>query len=222
MRMKAVISFALAGVAAVAVVSAPMTARAGSALAAIPVGRTMTYHVTTQSVGKDGAQNSNHYVKFTHTSPTTFSVSVDGAPGQTISMAYGSLNVPPQLKSVLKPFMQIGLLLKGAPQPLSANASWSVNLPVPLDDQTVNVPMYMRATHASQSHATILGSGSGSTAVRPGVREFPTNVTAASNITLGSDLTIASASSSVNIVIHMGRFGREKNYSSSWTISPAQ
>jgi hypothetical protein len=220
--MKSVVAFASAGL-LVATVTAPLPAAAGSALAAIPVGRTMTYHVTSQSVTQSGPQSASHYIKFTHSTPTSFSVSVDGAPGQTISAgANGTLNVPPQLKDVLKPFAQIGLLLKSAPQPLSANATWSVNLPVPIDNDTVNVSMLMRSLQASHTHATISGSGSGSTKIQPGVRQFPTNVNATTNIALGADFTIASASSNVTIVVHFGRLGREKQYSSSWTIAPAQ
>ena len=221
--MKSVVGFTLAGLLLAAAVSLPLPASAGSALAAIPVGRTMTYHVTSQSVTQSGPQSGSHYIKFTHTTPTSFSVSVDGAPGQTIAMgANGSLNVPPQLKTVLAPFAQIGLLLRGAPQPLSANATWSVNLPVPIGDDTVNVPMIMRALQAAHTHATIAGSGSGSTKIQPGVRQFPTNVNATTNVSLGADFTIASASSNVTIVVHVGRLGREKQYSSSWTIAPAQ
>jgi hypothetical protein len=220
--MKSVVALASAGV-LVAAVTVPLPASAGSALAAIPVGRTMTYHLTSQSVTKSGPQSASHYIKFTHSAPTSFSVSVDGAPGQTISIgANGTVNAPPQLKDVLKPFAQIGLLLRGAPQPLSPNATWSVNLPVPIDDDTVNVPMVMRSLQASHTHATIAGSGSGSTKIQPGVRQFPTNVNATTNIALGADFTIASASSNVTIVVHVGRLGREKQYSSSWTIAPVQ
>jgi hypothetical protein len=220
--MKAFVGFTLAGL-VVAAVSLPLPASAGSALAAIPVGRTMTYHVTSQSVTQSGPQSASHYIKFTHSTPTSFSVSVDGAPVQTISIgANGTLNVPPQLKDVLKPFAQIGLLLRSAPQPLSANATWSVNLPVPIDNDTVNVSMVMRSLQTSHTHATIAGSGSGSTKIQPGVRQFPTNVNATTNIGLGADFTIASASSNVTIVVHVGRLGREKQYGSSWTIAPAQ
>jgi hypothetical protein len=220
--MKSVVAFASAGI-LVAAVTLPLPASAGSALAAIPVGRTMTYHVTSQSVTQSGPQSASHYIKFTHSTATSFSVSVDGAPGQTIAMgANGTLDVPPQLKTVLKPFAQIGLLLKSAPQPLSANATWSVNLPVPIDNDTVNVPMVMRALQATHTHATIAGSGTGSTKIRPGVRQFPTDVTATTNVGLGADFTIASASSNVTIVVHVGRLGRDKQYSSSWTIAPAQ
>ncbi|MEO7201668.1 MAG: hypothetical protein ABI431_03145 [Candidatus Tumulicola sp.] len=220
--MKSVVALASAGI-IVAAVTVPLPASAGSALAAIPVGRTMTYHLTSQSVTQSGPQSASHYIKFTHSAPTSFSVSVDGAPGQTISVgANGTLNAPPQLKDVLKPFAQIGLLLRGAPKPFSANATWPVNLPVPIDNDTVNVPMVMRALQASHTHATIAGSGSGSTKIQPGVRQFPTNVNATTNIGLGADFTIASASSNVTIVVHVGRLGREKQYSSSWTIAPVQ
>jgi hypothetical protein len=113
--MKSVVGFMLAGL-LMAAVSLPLPASAGSALAAIPVGRTMTYHLTSQSVTQSGPQSASHYIKFTHSAPASFTVSVDGAPGQTISVgANGTLNAPRQLKDVLKPFAQIGLLLRGAP-----------------------------------------------------------------------------------------------------------
>jgi hypothetical protein len=199
----------------------PFAARAGTALAAIPIGRTMTYHVTSQSVTENGPQSASHYVKFTHSALTSFTVSVDGAPGETISLGgSGTLNVPPQLKSALGPFAMIGQLLRGAPQPLSVSASWAANLPVPVEGQTDNVPMVVTVTQASHTQASIVGNGSNSTSVRPGVREFPTDVSVNTTIGLGPDFTIASATSKISIVVHIGRLGRDKNYSSSWTITP--
>jgi hypothetical protein len=216
--MKPISACAFLGAFAVAI-SSPLIASAGSALSSIPIGRTTTYHVTTQAVTESGPQSTSHYVKFTHTAPTSFSVSVDGAPGQTISIGPGGLSAPPQLKNALKPFAEIGLLLRGAPQPASVNASWTANLPVPVEGNTDNVPVTMTVTQASHTHATIVGSGGNSTDVRPGVRQFPTDVSVTSNIGLGPNFTIASATSNVSIVVHVGRLGRDKKFSSSWTIS---
>jgi hypothetical protein len=149
-------------------------------------------------------------------------VSVDGAPSETISLGGGgSLAVPPQLKSALGPFAEMAILMRGAPRPISQNASWAANLPVPIESTTDNVTVAMVVTQASNNQATIVGNGSNSTMVRPVFREHPVAVSVKVTIALGAAYTIASAGSQVSIVVHMGALGaRDKHFGSSWTIAP--
>ena len=195
--------------------------RAASPLAALPVGSSIAYTVTSQSNGKDGSQNSSHNLRFTHTTPTSIAVTVDGSPSGTIALsADGSVVVPPNLKAVLTPFGMVATFMRGAPKPLSAQASWTANLPVPVDSDTANVPVVLTVTQLGLGGATVRGGGNTSLAVQPRVREFPTDVSATTTLSFRPDKVLASASGSVSVTIHMGPRGRrDKQYGSSWTIA---
>jgi hypothetical protein len=206
-----------------AVVVCGSSARAASPLAAIPIGRSTSYRVTSQSVDANGTHNESHYVKFTHAEQNAFAISVDGAPSQTVYIGSGgSFNVPPQLKSALGPFAEMATLMRGAPRPISQNATWAATVPVPIEGTTDNVTVAMSVTKASSDRATIVGLGNNSTIVRPALREHQVSVNINSTIAIGPAYTLTSAHSQVSIVVHMGVVGaRDRHYGSSWTIVPA-
>ncbi len=212
-------TFAAAAAFGLASLLPAVPALAAPPMATLPVGTAVTYHMTSQSTTQSGPQSASHSVRFQKASPTSFTVTLDGVPAGTITMANGSVNVPPNLKDALKPFGQISLFLRGAPQPLAPGASWSVNLPVPLEDGTDNVPVTMSVTSLSAAGATIAGTGSNSTSVQPHVREFPTDVSVRTSMTFNASRSLTSATSTVTVVVHTGRRGRTKQLGSSWTIS---
>jgi len=197
-------------------------ARAASPLAAIPIGASAAYHVTTESNSPDsGSHSSSHNVKFIRASATTIHVHLDGAPAGDISVVGGgSVYVPPNLQSVLKPFGEIALYMRGAPTPLSASSSWAANVPVPIEGTTDNVAVVLTVTTIDHNGATVVGNGGNTTEVQPGLREFPTSVSVKTTMQFTPAHTLGSATRGINIVIHTGRFGvREKNASDSWTIT---
>jgi hypothetical protein len=202
-----------------------VAARAASPLAAIPIGSSAKFHLTSQSNTPDsGPQSASHYLNFKHTSQATLQVTVDGAPAGTITLEPdGSIQYPTNLKPLLAPFGEIGLFMRGAPQPLSPHASWSANLPVPVQDETDNVPVTVTVQQIGMGGATIAANGSSNTDVQPGVRKFPTNVNVNGTISFTAARTLSSANSTVAITVKMGRFGaRDKHFGNSWTITRVQ
>ena len=150
-------------------------ASAASPLAALPVGKSANYHLTTQNVKPPidgGASSTDNYIRFTRTAVAAFSVQVDGAPaGQITLNADGTPNVSPALKKALAPFGEIALLMRGAPQPLAPNASWAANVDVPLAGDTDNVATTVAVAQLGASGASIVANGQNFTEVKPVLRE---------------------------------------------------
>jgi len=197
-------------------------ARAASPLASIPIGASAAYNVATQSNSPDsGPHSSSHNVRFIRASATTIHVHLDGAPAGDITVTDGgSVYIPPNLQTVLKPFGEVALYMRGAPGSLSPNSSWAANLPVPISGTTDNVAVVLSVTTINYNGATVVGNGGNTTEVQPGLRAFPTSVSVKTTMQFTPAHTLGSATRGINIVIHTGRFGvREKNASDSWTIT---
>lgn len=202
--------------------AAASAAYAASPLAAIPIGTSAAYHVTTESTSPDsGSKSSSHNVKFIRASTTTIHVHLDGAPAGDITIeSGGSVDVPPSLQDVLKPFGEVATYMRGAPAPLSPSSSWAANLPVPIEGTTDNVAVVLTVTTINYNGSTIVGNGANTAEVRPGLREFPTSVSVKTTMQFTPAHTLGSATRGINIVVHTGRLGvREKNASDSWTIT---
>jgi hypothetical protein len=189
-------------------------------LAALPVGASVKFHLTSQTTDQSGTQNASHYVSFTRMSPGTIGVTLDGAPGGKIVLQGGNATLPPQSQDALKPFGLIATLLRGLPKPPANGASWSANVAIPVGDQTDNLPVVMTVTQLSPQRVTIVGTGNNATGVQHGARSLPADVGLNATIALNANGTLSSASGSTTIGIHAGRGGRrDKQFGSSWTIT---
>ncbi len=204
---------------AIAALAAPV--QAASPLAALTIGSSINYHVTTESnTPENGTQSASHNVAFMRTSPSTIQVSLDGAPAGNITLSGdGNVSVPPNLKNALTPFGEIALYMRGAPRPLSLNASWAATLPVPVKDQTDEVPLVFAVTQLGAGGATITGNGSNAAEVQRLVRSMPANISVTTTMHFSPVRTLSSATRTVSITVKAGRFGPEKHYGSSWTIA---
>jgi hypothetical protein len=211
-------TLASALVAALAVTA--QAALAASPLAAIPVGQSANYHLTSTTNSPDkGAQSSSHYILIKRTAMTSFAVAVDGAPAGVIEVSPdGGAVVPPQLTSAMAPFGQVTLLMKGAPEPLAAGSNWVAALPVPLDGDTDNVATMMAVQQFGPGGATIAATGHESTTVKPMLRTKPTDITISASMNYNAARMLTYASSNVAIVIHTGKL-RSKHAGSTWTLS---
>ncbi len=199
-------------------------ARAASPLAAIAIGTSVAYHLTVESNSPEsGPQSASHFVSFKRISANALQLSVDGAAGGTVTfMSDGTVQYPPALKQLLAPFGAIGLFMRGAPQPLSPGASWAANFPVPIKDQTDNVPLVVSVTQIGPGGATIVANGTNSTTAQPAVRKFPATVSVKATLSFTAAHMLSSANSTVSITVQTGHFGvREKHFGSSWTIARA-
>jgi hypothetical protein len=197
---------------------------AASSLAAIPVGLSVNYHITTQTSkppAEGGQQSSDTYVRLTRASANAFNVQVDGASaGQILLNGNGSLNVPPSLKKVFAPFGEAALLMQGAPRPLAPNSSWAANVPIPLSGSTDYVAATVSVTQASPTGATVVANGQNSTTVKPLIRQHPADVNFNAAMTYNNAGMLTYANSNVSVSIRAGAF-RTKHVSSSWTLSLA-
>jgi hypothetical protein len=199
-------------------------AQAASALEAMPVGLTVNYHITTQTNKppvEGGQHSTDNYLRIARTSATTFNVQLNGAPaGQLTVGGNGSLNVPPQLRSVFAPFREIALLMGGAPQPLAPNSSWAANVPIPMGSSSDNVATVMNVSQFSPSGANVVANGQNSTTVRPMIRQHPADVNFNASMSFNNARMLTFANSNISVAVRAGRF-RTKHSSSSWTISLA-
>jgi hypothetical protein len=198
-------------------------ASAASPLAAIPVGQSVNYHLTTQSDKPEmqgGQSSASHFIRFTRISVTAFGVQIDGAPaGQITANEDGSFNIPQALKKPLAPFGEIALLTRGAPQPLAPNSSWAANVPVPLGDETDNVAATVAVSAMSASGATIVANGQNATSVQ-GLRSHPADVDFNATMNYNAARMLTSANSNISVSVKKGAF-RSKNATSSWTLTLA-
>ena len=220
--MKRILSCILT-IAAIVLFASP--AGAVGPLAAIPVGSTVTYRVTSESDAPEtGSQSATHYVQFDRVAVTQMNVAIDGAPSGAITInSDGTPAISQQLMKPLKPFFELGLLMRGAPEPLADGAAWSTNLAIPIKDQTDNVPVVMSIVQEGSAGTSIVGRGSNDTSVQPGLRDFPATVTVTSNILLNAGQTLASATTSVSVAVRVGKIrDKTKNFGSSWTIQQVQ
>lgn len=203
-------------------VAAP--ASAASPLAAMPVGQSVNYHVTTQSDKPPvagGATSTDNYVRIARASAATFNVQVDGAPaGQITVNPDGSLDIPPSLKKVLAPFGEAGLLMRGAPQPLAPNGSWAANVPVPLGDATDNVTATVSVAQLGANGATITANGQNATEVKPGLRAHPADVDYSATLHFNAAHMLTGANRTISVSVKKGAL-RSKNSSNSWTLTLA-
>ena len=199
-----------------------VAASAASPLAGIPVGQSVNYRLSSTTTKPDSSpETSNHSITIRRLAPTAFGISVDGAPaGQIAIDASGNPIVPPSLKKVLAPFGQVALLMRGAPQPLAAGANWSAALPVPIKDETDDVPLSVSVTQLAPTGATVVANGQNTTSVQAVVRDKPTEVTVSSTMIFNAAHVLTSASSNVSIVIHAGRV-RTKHAGNTWSLSLA-
>jgi hypothetical protein len=199
-------------------------AAAASALAAIPVSLSVTYHITTQTSkppAEGGQQSTDTYLRITRVSATAFNVQVNGAPaGQIVLNSNGTLNVPPTLNKVFTPFGEAAMLMRGAPRPLAPNSSWAANVPVPLSGSTDHVAATVSVTQASPTGATVVANGQNSTTVKPLIRQHPADVNFNAAMTYNNAGMLTYANSNVSVSIRAGAF-RTKHVSSSWTLSLA-
>ncbi len=199
-----------------------LPAAADSPLAMLPVGKSASYHIVTQTdapVLSGDSGSSNSYVRIIRTSVTAFGVQINGAPaGQITLNADGTSNVPPQLKHVLAPFAQVTLLMSGAPQPLAPGGSWAANVPIPLGDSTDIVPATISVSQLSSAGATILASGQNSTAVKGGLRSKPTTVSLMTTMQYNASKILTSANSKVVISVKAGAL-RTKDVTSTWSLT---
>jgi hypothetical protein len=199
-------------------------AAAASSLAAIPVGLSVNYHITTQTIkppAEGGQQSSDNYLRLTRVSPTAFNVQVDGAPsGQILLNGNGSLNIPPALKKVFAPFGEAALLMRGALRPLAPNSSWAANVPIPLSGSTDYVTATVNVTQSSPTGTAVVANGQNSTTVKPLIRQHPADVNFNAAMTYNNAGMLTYANSNVSVSIKAGRF-RTKHVSSSWTLSLA-
>jgi hypothetical protein len=207
---------------AVAVVAVATPALAANPLAALPIGKAVTYHITTDSVkpaAQGGETTSSTYLSITRATPATFNVTVNGAPaGQLTANPDGTMDVPDQLKKPLAPFGEMGLLMKGAPQPLAPNSSWAATVPIPLGDTTDNVTANVAVTEFGESGATMIATGQNATDVRPLVREKQANVTYSAMMHYNTMRVLTSARSSASVAVKAGML-RKKNFTSTWTMT---
>jgi len=197
---------------------------AASALAAMPVGQSVNYHITTHSDKPPvagGATSTDNYVRIARASATTFNVQVDGAPaGQIMLNPDGSLNVPASLKKVMAPFGEAGLLMRGAPAPLAPASSWAATVPVPLGDATDNVTATVGVSQYGANGATIVANGQNATEVKPGLREHPADVDYSATLHFNAAHVLTSANRTISVAVKKGAF-RTKNSSNSWTLALA-
>ena len=203
--------------AAAAVPPAPM-AGAGSPFVAMAVGETRNYRVTTQTVSPDGNSSSNHAVRITRSAATQFSVSVDGAAAVDVSL--GQSDLPAAVKSALAPFVQMSLLMHGAPQPVAPNSAWGAAVPVVVKPDTDTVPVSVSVTRFGSTGATVTAAGQTSSDAKPGVRTFPATIGVNATLFFNQNHELTQGSGSVSIVLHK-RMGRTDQITNSWTVAGA-
>jgi hypothetical protein len=200
--------------------SAPATA--ASALANMPIGTGATYHVTTQTnkpaLG-GGSSSTNNVVHFKRVAMTAINVSVNGEQAGQITLdASGNPLVPAALKTIMAPFGLVGILMRGAPQPLAPNSSWSANVPIPLDGNTVNIPAVVGVSNYSANGGSVAANGHSSTSVRPMFRQKPTDIAFTAMMHFNAAHVLSSASSNVAMTINAGRL-RTQHAGSSFTLT---
>jgi hypothetical protein len=200
-------------------------ASAASLFGDLPVGKALTYHITAQSskpAADGGSSSTDTYVQFTRDTPSSFAVRVNGAPAGELGVSpEGNPVIPQQLKKPLAPFEEIGLLLRGAPNPLAQNAGWATNVPVPLDDTTDQVTAAVTVTQFGPAGVTIVAGGQNSADVQRGLRDHPADVNFNAALHFNPNHVLAYANSNLSVVMHLGAF-RTKHVSNSWTLSLAQ
>jgi hypothetical protein len=198
-----------------------LPAPAATLLAAIPVGSSENYHVTTQSATPQGPKSSNNYVQIKRSAPTVFAVSIDGAAPVIVTVnGFGQPTsyLPQELRVVMTPFTEVAKLMAGAPQPMAPNSAWGATLPVPVDGQTDTVPLSVSVPQFSSTGMTVVAAGQSSTEVQPGVRAFPTGVSVNATMFYNATGLLTQASGATSIVIHK-RLRRTDHFGNNWTVS---
>jgi hypothetical protein len=197
-------------------------AAAVPALAALPIGKSATFHLTTQSdkpPAGGGASSTSNTIHFVRASATAFNVSVDGLQaGQIVLDQNGAPIVPSSLKKLLAPFSLVALLMSDAPHPAMQNSSWDVNVPIPLDGKTNNLPAIANLVSFSANGGTVTASGQTATDVRPMLREKPTTIAFNATLNFNGAMMLSSANSTVDVAINAGRL-RTQHARSSWTLT---
>ena len=208
--------------AAVAALTHGTPAAAASPLAAMPIGKSITYHVTAEAdkpPAQGGNSSTDAYVQVKRTNASAFAVSLNGAPsGQITLNADGSLNVPSQLKKPLAPFGEVAMLMRSAPKPLAQGANWSASLPVPLSGQTDTIAVAVGVTQFGKNGATVVANGQNETEVRPALRAHPTDVAFTATMRFGAAHLLTYATSNLSVSVKLGAF-RSKHLSDDWTLS---
>ena len=202
------------------VLAAASAASAASPLAGIPVGKSVTYHITSQTAkppAEGGQSSTNNYVRIVRNSPGAFAVQVDGAPaGEITANPDGSFNIPPGVKKVLAPFGEIAILTRSAPQPLAPNSAWAATVPVPIGDDTDNLTTTVAVSSFTSNGATIVASGQNNTSVQPLIRSKPADVNYNATMTYDQNHVLVGANRNISITIKDGAF-RTKHITTSWT-----
>jgi hypothetical protein len=204
------------------------TAAAASATTgfdALPIGKNVTYHITVSMQRPElagGSSSTDEYVKIARPSIQEFDITVNGQPAGSIFLdVNGNPSIPASLQQPMAPFLEIGLLTRGAPTPLTPNASWAAQLPVPLGDgNSDNVAVVANVTQFAPQGNAMQASGQNMTEVQPGIRRDPTDVSYTAQMRFTPDHVIGFASSSLSVVVHQGRF-RTKHIAQNWTLSLA-
>jgi len=207
-----------------AAIAATAPVQAASALAAIPVGSSATYKVTTQTMGaKKKPKSAVHNVVFTRTSQNAIDVRVDRKKSGTITVgSNGTLTVPSELQTALGPFNMIEALMRSAPSPVAADNTWTAVTAVPVGDQTDNVSVTLKVTQLSEGTLTVTGAGNNTMDVTVGSGTQTANVTVNATMSYGANHELTSASGSATATVPGKKKKGGGQFGTSWTITPAQ
>lgn len=220
MRLKSTLT---AGIFVVAAIAATMPARAASPLAAIPVGSSAKYKVTTQTMGaKKRPKSAVHNVVFTRTSQSAIDVQVDRKKSGTITVgSNGTATVPSQLQTALAPFSMIETLMHAAPSPVAADNTWTAVTAVPVGDETDNVSVTLKVTQLSEGTLTVTGAGNNTMDVAVGSGMATANVTVNATMSYGANHELTSASGSATATVPGKKKKGGGQFGTSWTITSA-
>jgi hypothetical protein len=221
MRLKSTLT---ASIFVVAAIAATVPVRAASPLAAIPVGSSASYKLTTQTMGaKKRPKSAVHNVVFTRTSQTAIGVKVDRKKSGTITVGTdGTLTVPSDLQTALGPFNMIESLMHSAPSPVAADNTWTAVTAVPVGDQTDNVSVTLKVTQLSEGTLTVTGSGNNTMDVTVGTGTQTANVTVNATMSYGSNHELTSASGSATATVPGKKKQGGGQFGTSWTITQGQ
>lgn len=222
MRLKSILT---ALIFAIAAIGATVPVRAGSPLAAIPVGSSAKYKVTTHTMGaKKKPKSSVHNVVFTRMSQNAIDVRVDRKKSGTITVgSSGTVTVPSELQTALGPFTMIEALMHSAPSPVAADNTWTAVTPVPVGDQTDNVSVTLKVTQLTEGALTVTGAGNNTMDVAAGPAGTQTaNVTVNATMSYGANHELTSASGSAMATVPGKKKQGGGQFGTSWTITRAQ
>lgn len=221
MRLKSTLA---AGVFVAAAIAAAAPARAASPLAAIPVGSSAKYKVTTQTMGaKKRPKSAAHNVAFMRTSKSAIDVQIDRKKSGTITVgSNGTVTVPSELQTALGPFTMIEALMRAAPSPVAADNTWTAVTAVPVGDQTDNVSVTLKVTQLSEGTLTVTGAGNNTMDVAVGAATQTANVTVNATMSYGANHELTAASGSATATVPGKKKKGGGQFGTSWTITRAQ